>query len=44
MSFSLDRRGGRAHKQGGIDRFLAQIYDEFLKGHRLIVDADEEVA
>lgn len=35
---------GVAHKQGRIDRFLAQIYDEFLQGHRLIVDGDEQMA
>lgn len=40
----VEWRGRRAHEQGGIDRLFAQIYDEFLQGHRLIVDADEEVA
>jgi hypothetical protein len=33
-----------AHQQRPIDRLLAQIYNELLQGHRLVIDADEEVA
>jgi hypothetical protein len=33
-----------AHQQRAIDRLLAQVYDELLQRHGLVVDADEEVA
>lgn len=35
---------GEANQQGGGDGFLAQIQQELLQGHRLVVDADYEVA
>lgn len=34
----------RAHQKGAVDRLLAQVDDEFLQGHGVIVDADEQVA
>jgi hypothetical protein len=32
------------HQQCSIDRLLAQVEDEFLQGHGLIVDADDHMA
>ena len=36
--------GENTHQQSPVDRLLAQVDDELLQGHGLIVDADEQVA
>lgn len=33
----------RAHQQSAVDRLLAQVYYELLQGHRLVVDANEQM-
>ena len=38
------RRRGEVYQQGSIDRLLAQVYYEFLQGHGLVVERDEQVA
>jgi hypothetical protein len=40
----LTRHGIRKpHQKRAVDRLLAQVNYELLKGHGLVVDADEEV-
>jgi hypothetical protein len=41
---SLCRARCRAHQKCAIDGLFAQVYDELLQGHGLVVDANEEVA
>jgi hypothetical protein len=41
-AWSQSRRG--VYQQGPVDRLLAQVYYEFLQGHGLVVDRDEQVA
>ena len=41
---SLSRAACGAHQKRAVDGLFAQVYYEFLQGHGLIVDANEEVA
>jgi hypothetical protein len=44
LALSLCRAWCRAHQKCTIDGLFAQVYDELLQGHGLVVDANEEVA